>query len=523
MSRLLSPTPWTQQPQQAVGINPSFGAVSVFNGASPLFDCVNAAQITGYNNGVSSTFEVGKAGKNAFLWSTGHAKIAIASAKSPGSSFTAVVQYENYIDNTSAIFMAGKTFWNLSEGFMFANKTNTDLLEINGGDGSTFPTISVPNVGKADGKIHTLVVQYRGTQARVAFDGRYIGAVTIGAAGAWPSGLAVGNYAGGNSVNPSRKIYMAAVVRNGDIISLSQNPWQVFQPLRRQLFVADAGGGGVTGTGSLSQSAQTLAASGSVAIGATASLSQSAQTLASTGAVAISGSASLSQSAQTLSATGTVAAAGSITGTAALNQAAQTLSATGLVAIGGTASLAQSAQTLSASGAIQITGTGNLVELAETLSASGVVLTGITGSANLTQAAQTLTATATTLFPAIGRPSSDVSNSGWSPSAGSDLFAMLDEETPSDSDYIVTSSLGSTCKLNLNATQYPGSSSQQLSLRASSSTGNGLSVTIKDGATTIATRSLTLTPSYDLHTITLTSGEIALISTGALTVELTSI
>jgi hypothetical protein len=116
-----------------------------------------------------------------------------------------------------------------------------------------------------------------------------------------------------------------------------------------------------------------------------------------------------------------------------------------------------------------------------------------------------------------------LSNDGWSPSTGSDLFAMLDEETPSDSDYIVTSSLGSTCKLNLNATQYPGSASQQLSLRASSSTGNGLSVTIKDGATVIATRSLTLTPSYDLHTITLTSGEIALISTGSLTVEMTSI
>mgnify|MGYP000456300447 CR=1 FL=1 len=130
---------------------------------------------------------------------------------------------------------------------------------------------------------------------------------------------------------------------------------------------------------------------------------------------------------------------------------------------------------------------------------------------------------ASAIVPTIGRPSSDVSNIGWTPSSGSDLYDMLDEVTPSDSDYISTSTLGAVCKMNLNATQYPGSATQKLSLRASSSTGNGLSVVIKDGATTIATRSLTLTPAYDLHTITLTAGEIALISTGALTVEMTSI
>lgn len=143
-------------------------------------------------------------------------------------------------------------------------------------------------------------------------------------------------------------------------------------------------------------------------------------------------------------------------------------------------------------------------------------------SGSLVAGSATLLGTATNSTPTIGRPDVDVSNAGWTPSSGSDLFAMLDEVTPSDLDYISTSAVGSTCSVGLNTTQYPGSVSQQLSLRASSSTGNGLSVTIKDGATTIATRSLTLTPTYDLYTITLTAGEIAAITSGNLTVEMTS-
>ena len=125
-------------------------------------------------------------------------------------------------------------------------------------------------------------------------------------------------------------------------------------------------------------------------------------------------------------------------------------------------------------------------------------------------------------LPTIARPNSDISNTGWTPSTGSDLYAMLDEVTPDDADYISTSILGAVCEFGMNATQYPGGASQQLSLRASSSTGNGILVTIKDGATTIASRTLTLTPTFDLHTITLTSGEIAAITSGNLTVEMTS-
>jgi len=40
------------------------------------------------------------------------------------------------------------------------------------------------------------------------------------------------------------------------------------------------------------------------------------------------------------------------------------------------------------------------------------------------------------VLPQFARPVSDVSAGGWTPSSGSDLFAMVDEVTASDTDYI---------------------------------------------------------------------------------------
>lgn len=153
---------------------------------------------------------------------------------------------------------------------------------------------------------------------------------------------------------------------------------------------------------------------------------------------------------------------------------------------------------------------------------SGQASSGSSVTFAVTTASPAFSGSAAGITSTIARPNADISNTGWTPSTGSDLYAMLDEVSPDDADYISTSTLGAVCKMSLNATAFPGGASQQLSLRASSSTGNGILVTIKDGATVIATRSLTLTPSFDLHTITLTSGEIAAITSGNLTVEMTS-
>lgn len=124
---------------------------------------------------------------------------------------------------------------------------------------------------------------------------------------------------------------------------------------------------------------------------------------------------------------------------------------------------------------------------------------------------------------AIGRPTSDTSNAGWTASTGSDLYAMLDEVTPNPADYIVATSVGAVCELALNSTSYPGTASQVLKFRASSSTGNSVIVRLKNtGGATVRTATQALTASDTEYSITLTAGEIAAITSGALSVQLES-
>jgi len=123
----------------------------------------------------------------------------------------------------------------------------------------------------------------------------------------------------------------------------------------------------------------------------------------------------------------------------------------------------------------------------------------------------------------VGRPASDTSNSGWLPSTGSDLYAMVDEATPDAADYIYATATGSICQMALNNTTYPGSSTQVLRYRGSSSTGNSVIVRLKNtGGATVRTATQLLTASDTEYSITLTAGEIAAITSGAMTVELES-
>ena len=165
--------------------------------------------------------------------------------------------------------------------------------------------------------------------------------------------------------------------------------------------------------------------------------------------------------------------------------------------------------------------TGSAATLTYTHIGGPYTLTADAGAIAITGADATLTYTPAVL-PTIGRPASDTSNSGWTASTGTDLFAMVDEVTPDPLDYIVTTATGSVCELALEQTAYPGTASQALKYRASSSTGNSLIVRLKNGATTIRTETQPLTASDTEYTITLTSGEIAAITSGSLSVELES-
>ena len=146
----------------------------------------------------------------------------------------------------------------------------------------------------------------------------------------------------------------------------------------------------VTGSASLTQGADTLAADGAVALSGAASLTQGTDSASAAGAVAILGAASLTQGTDSASAAGAVA----IQGTASLTQGADTLAADGgLAAILGDASLTQGAQTSAGAGVVAIAGAASLTQGAQTSAGAGAVAT--QGAASLTQGADVLSADGT--------------------------------------------------------------------------------------------------------------------------------
>ena len=131
-------------------------------------------------------------------------------------------------------------------------------------------------------------------------------------------------------------------------------------------------------------------------ISATLNVTESADTLSATGTVNVAGTANITEAADTSSAAGTV----NVTGSASITEAADTASAAGTVAVSGSASITEAADTSSAAATVAITGTASITEAADTLTATGtVVSTEIFGTASVTEQADTLVATGTSAQP----------------------------------------------------------------------------------------------------------------------------
>lgn len=121
----------------------------------------------------------------------------------------------------------------------------------------------------------------------------------------------------------------------------------------------------------------------------------------------------------------------------------------------------------------------------------------------------------------IGRPESDTAAGAWTPSTGTVLADVLKEVVPNDTDYISVNTIA-TCEIQLNNTAYPGGGTQVLRYRASSVSDSTLTITLKQGATTIMTRTHALTSTIVEYVDALTAPEIASIVAGPITVTLTS-
>lgn len=109
--------------------------------------------------------------------------------------------------------------------------------------------------------------------------------------------------------------------------------------------------------------------------------------------------------------------------------------------------------------------------------------------------------------PQLLAPIADLSAGGWTPSTGSDLYAVLDEGTASDADYVV-STTATSCELRIAVGSDPAVSTGHI-LRYRLLAGSGaVTAVLKQGSTTIASYGPhTLTGSAQDFSQTLTGGE----------------
>lgn len=108
-------------------------------------------------------------------------------------------------------------------------------------------------------------------------------------------------------------------------------------------------------------------------------------------------------------------------------------------------------------------------------------------------------------------PNQDITSGSWLPSTGATLYGVLDEASPDPSDYAYTYG-ASTFEVKLSTGNSPTANAPQ-TMRYQLLAGSGtIQVTLKQGATTIASWSHSLTGATQLFYQTLTSGQATSIS-----------
>lgn len=372
------------------------------------------------------------------------------------------------------------------------------------------------------------------------------------------------------------------VLSDAEIAAYFANPNQVYAPEPRRLWLGVAAAGGATHatTGALGASVATIAgtashlilhastgaliapsaavagtatritahpSSGALAAGAAAVAGAASRLVAhpSTGALAASASAISGSAAHVTvhGAAGTLAAsAATVAGAAARSTAGTHPTAGTLTGQSATVSAVASHQALHATaGALagqpaNIAGTAAHVTAHATAGALIAQAATIAGTALRLQAHSSIAAliAQSAIFSGnanrspfgsstSARPASDASNDGWLPSAGSALYLMVNEVVPSAAEYIYATSPGKQCEMALSVVGIPGGPTQQLQFSGSSSTGNGVIVRLKNtGGATVRVIGKTLTPVDTLYSVTLSAGEAAAITSGALSVQLES-
>lgn len=242
-------TPWTRQPQQAVGIdwsNPiTRGLIIAENHSNPRFAAFN-----------SPTQKVGPSYRGAGGVATRFVSSSSQYLKQSNTSLT------NYPLTFLSVFQrASRPFDGVLIGI--GAGTNRQILYVNqdniacfsGAGGTTAQAVSASNnlgsFGPGDVRCAVGVVSAANSRS-VYLDGALVGTnsttVSTGASNTAVIGCYWNNDAPSTYFNGDIYLSLAwnRVLSDAEVQSISQNPWQIFKPLPRRIFVPVAAGGGTT-------------------------------------------------------------------------------------------------------------------------------------------------------------------------------------------------------------------------------------------------------------------------------------
>ena len=554
MSNLILPQKWTRQPQVPVEIdwsNPFGARVEYYftpdfqGGRSRLSPSTPSGGVTR----VSGKYGIGLKGNGSSGYVAGPPNISIAGQ---GALTRFAVLRVGSGGSTRAILSSGG-----SGGAMWRVANNTDLVWVKTSLNVEFTQAGILSAGE-----YCILISVNNPAANAFYTYKNgVLVATTAAISTSAGGVASVGQSGVGSSFGDHELYLVGSLTGAlsasEVAALSANPWQIFKPQPRRIFVASAGGGV-----SLSLTGQPLTANlGALSASVTSSVTGNqttlqqgtitanvSQTLTGQAISLVQGSVSSDVSTvitgQTVSlAQGSVTDASSGNVTKALSGQSLSVSQGALTA---SISLALNGQSIVLSGgsvspAISSALAGQQSSVQQgTISAN--ISAGLTGQAvvlsngTVAQAGSDVTKALTgqQLSIALGvllekktiaRPSSDTTTGAWLPSAGSSLYATLDEVSPDDADYIYTNSV-STCKIALNAVADPLTSSGQIvSYRVWSPNSDGLTVRLMQGATEIASWTHTVLPtSPTTYQQALTAGQCdAITDYSALAIQLESV
>lgn len=344
---------WTSQPQRAPEIDVPDGAALIF----ALVGSQGMRNLAGVQPTITGTPIVALAGGQPMVRCNTSNRFSAGPKVSNRGRFT--VLYVGSLDAPSTSYSC-HPFGQVASNTDTASAATYDwsiyesgpanLVTIQASNGSAITSASPADAPTwLAGKTRSVAACIDAGVPKISVDG---GAVGIGAAlsgglvaANW--GMAAGGYWGNPSYNPQVRIALAVVIdgwaaQPDELRALSANPWGIFRPRRRAVWV-DLGAGG----GSLPASAS----GGAVAGGSATAAIQVA--LAGVG-VALAGGSASAGAAVPLSSTGISQSGGGATATATV-----TISAAGLAQAAGAAGLS-AAVLIQAAGAAQAAGNATL-------------------------------------------------------------------------------------------------------------------------------------------------------------------